>query len=33
MSADVRLMSAGTIGVTELAVGVPFPMPALEICL
>src|SRR5215467_3196249 len=31
MCADVRLMSAGTIGLTELAVGVPFPMAALEI--
>ena len=31
-AADVRLMSAGTIGITELAVGVPFPMAALEIC-
>jgi enoyl-CoA hydratase len=32
MCADVRLMSGGTIGLTELAVGVPFPMAALEIC-
>jgi enoyl-CoA hydratase len=32
MCADVRLMSAGTIGLTELAVGVPFPVAALEIC-
>ena len=32
MAADVRLMSAGTIGITELVVGVPFPMAALEIC-
>jgi enoyl-CoA hydratase len=32
MCADLRLMSAGTIGLTELAVGVPFPMAALEIC-
>ena len=32
MCADVRLMSAGKIGLTELAVGVPFPVPALEIC-
>jgi enoyl-CoA hydratase len=32
MSADMRLMSAGTIGLTELAVGVPFPVAALEIC-
>jgi enoyl-CoA hydratase len=27
---DRRLMSAGTIGVTELLVGVPFPVSALE---
>jgi enoyl-CoA hydratase len=27
---DLRLMSAGTIGVTELLVGVPFPPAALE---
>jgi enoyl-CoA hydratase/carnithine racemase len=27
---DTRLMSAGTIGVTELLVGVPFPPSALE---
>jgi enoyl-CoA hydratase len=32
MCADVRLMSAGTVGLTELAVGVPFPVAALEIC-
>lgn len=32
MCADVRLMSTGTIGLTELAVGVPFPVAALEIC-
>ena len=32
MSADIRLMSAGTIGLTELAVGAMFPMAALEIC-
>ncbi len=32
MAADMRLMSAGTIGLTELAVGVPFPVAALEIC-
>jgi len=32
MCADVRFMSAGTIGLTELAVGVPFPVAALEIC-
>jgi enoyl-CoA hydratase len=31
-AADHRLMSAGTIGVTELAVGVPYPSSALEIC-
>ena len=28
---DVRVMSAGTIGVTELPVGIPFPPAALEI--
>jgi enoyl-CoA hydratase len=28
---DLRLMSAGTIGLTELLVGVPFPVTALEI--
>ena len=28
---DLRLMSAGTIGMTELAVGVPFPVAVLEI--
>jgi enoyl-CoA hydratase len=28
---DLRLMSAGTIGLTELLVGVPFPAAALEI--
>jgi enoyl-CoA hydratase/carnithine racemase len=28
---DVRLMSAGTIGLTELAAGVPFPTVPLEI--
>ncbi len=32
MAADVRLMSAGTIGLTELAVGAMFPMSAVEIC-
>jgi enoyl-CoA hydratase len=32
MCADVRLMSGGTIGLTELAVGVPFPVAAVEIC-
>ena len=28
---DVRLMSGGTIGLTELAAGVPFPTVALEV--
>lgn len=28
---DVRLMSGGTIGLTELAAGVPFPTAALEV--
>jgi len=28
---DVRLMSAGTIGLAELSVGVPFPVTAMEI--
>jgi enoyl-CoA hydratase len=32
MCADIRLMSGGTIGLTEVAVGVPFPVAALEIC-
>ena len=32
MAADIRLMSGGTIGLSELAVGVPFPVTALEIC-
>jgi len=32
MCADLRLMSGGTIGLTELSVGVPFPVAALEIC-
>lgn len=32
MAADVRLMSRGLIGLTEVAVGVPFPVTALEIC-
>lgn len=32
MCADIRFMSTGTIGLTELAVGVPFPVAALEIC-
>ena len=30
-SADVRIMSAGTIGLPELVVGVPFPSVTLEI--
>lgn len=30
-AADLRLMSQGTIGLTELRVGVPFPQAALEI--
>jgi enoyl-CoA hydratase len=32
MAADVRLMSGATIGISEIAVGVPFPAAALEIC-
>lgn len=32
MASDMRLMSDGTIGLTELAVGAMFPMAALEIC-
>lgn len=32
MATDVRLMSTGMIGLTEVAVGVPFPVAALEIC-
>lgn len=32
MAADARHMSAGTIGITEIAVGVPFPISAIEIC-
>ena len=32
MAADVRLMAAGLIGLSEVAVGVPFPVAALEIC-
>jgi enoyl-CoA hydratase len=32
MAADVRFMSAGLIGLSELVVGVPFPVVALEIC-
>jgi enoyl-CoA hydratase len=31
LACDVRLMAAGRIGLTELAVGVPFPLAALEI--
>lgn len=30
-AADVRLMSGGSVGLTELRVGVPFPTAALEI--
>ena len=32
MAADVRLMSGGLIGLSEVAVGVPVPVAALEIC-
>jgi enoyl-CoA hydratase len=32
MAADVRCMSGGLIGLSELVVGVPFPVVALEIC-
>src|SRR3954470_9690634 len=32
MAADVRLMSSGLIGLSEVAVGVPFPVAALEVC-
>jgi enoyl-CoA hydratase len=32
MAADVRLMSTGLIGLSEVAVGVAFPVAALEIC-
>ena len=32
MAADARYMSGGTIGITEIAVGVPFPVSAIEIC-
>lgn len=32
MAADARYMSGGTIGTTEIAVGVPFPVSAIEIC-
>ncbi|HEY4630418.1 MAG TPA: enoyl-CoA hydratase/isomerase family protein, partial [Blastococcus sp.] len=31
LACDLRLMSGGRIGLTELAVGVPFPTTALEI--
>ena len=31
LACDLRLMSGGTTGLTELAVGVPFPTSALEI--
>jgi enoyl-CoA hydratase len=31
LACDVRLMSAGRIGLSELAVGVPFPVTALEV--
>jgi enoyl-CoA hydratase len=31
LACDLRLMSGGRIGLTELAVGVPFPTAALEI--
>jgi enoyl-CoA hydratase len=32
MAADHRIMSGGTIGITEIAVGVPFAVSAIEIC-
>jgi enoyl-CoA hydratase len=32
MAADVRIMGDGLMGLTEVAVGVPFPVAALEIC-
>jgi enoyl-CoA hydratase len=32
MAADIRLMSTGLIGLSEVEVGVPFPVAALEIC-
>jgi enoyl-CoA hydratase len=32
MAADLRLMSSGLIGLSEVAVGVPFPVAALEVC-
>jgi enoyl-CoA hydratase len=31
LACDLRLMSGGRIGLTELTVGVPFPTTALEI--
>lgn len=31
LACDLRIMSGGTIGLTELPVGVPFPVAALEI--
>ena len=31
LACDLRLMSGGRIGLTELAVGVPFPTTALEV--
>ena len=32
MAADIRLMSSGLIGLSEVAVGLPFPVAAVEIC-
>lgn len=32
MATDARYMASGTIGITEIAVGVPFPVSAIEIC-
>jgi enoyl-CoA hydratase len=32
MAADLRLMSTGLIGLSEVAVGVPLPLAGLEIC-
>ncbi|MDT7731871.1 MAG: enoyl-CoA hydratase [Mycobacterium sp.] len=32
MAADFRVMSTGLMGLSEVAVGVPFPVAALEIC-
>jgi enoyl-CoA hydratase len=32
MASDVRIMSTGLIGLSELVVGVPFPVVGLEIC-